>query len=466
MSRMTPVYALFAFQLLIVAAVPFLCRGEDGPVDPFLNSSTPLPPDYNGPIFKLSHNYPTKRPAPLKEAPWVRALNGKPLSSDNALLYAEALKKHLSQDLKTLILDYKKWDSARAGWYNIPWLFSIQDPIHGVYTGSGFPRSMFPLSNLKKDMTTLVVVYYNDVAGYTLGRIWGSDALHPDVTKAQYEEGAIIVKVALTTATADDWAILDGAPSWDVFAPLPGGASGTPPVLFQAPVFQIDIIVKDSKSAPQTSWVFTTFVYNKDTPGDGVDKMVALGVMWGNDADVNSAVDPNGVLKQSVINPLAPLYATETLGYGGRLSGPNDGAVAQNAIVDGKLRPRLSVSSCMSCHGVAESAMKSFLLPGPGVPRATGSIGPGTQGDYIYLYEPGSLEFNRWFQSRAGNDPQDRGTVSLDYHMNLAYKALPLWAKYTKQDRALMFKDVPSGLKQLLMDPEYSSKSGVLMGHP
>jgi hypothetical protein len=376
-----------------------------------------------------------------------------------------ALKAYVAKDMKALIFDYAKWDAASAHWYNMPWLFSIQDPVHGTYIGSGFPRSMFPLSGLKKDMTTLVVVYYNDIAGYTLGRIWGKDAMHPDVKKAQYEEGAIIVKAALTTANSQDWTPLEGAPLWQVYATHPDGPANASPTLFSAPVFQVDIIVKDTKSAPQTGWVFTTLVWDKSAAGDSWDKFVPLGAMWGNDPDINSAIDPNALLKQSVVNPMAPLYATETLGYGGRLSGPNDGAVAQNAIIDGKLVPRVAVSSCMSCHGVAEATMKSFLLPGPGVPRAVGNVSPMTQGDFIYLYTPGGIEFNRWFQSRSGDKSQDEGKVALDYHMNLAFKALPLWAKFTGQDREKLFENTPSELRNLLMSPELSSTTGRLFSH-
>jgi len=273
-------------------------------VDPFAASTTKLPPSYKGPTFHLSHKYPEKKPKPTTDPPWVKALGGKPISQDNAIAYANALKDHIGKDMRTLILDYAKWNAGAAGWYNMPWLFSIQDPIHGTYVGSGFPRSMFPLSGLKKDMTTLVVVYYNDVAGYTLGQIWGKDAMKPDVRKAQYQEGAIIVKVALTTATKEDWSPMEGAALWDLYAPPPGSPSGTRPAFFKGSFFQFDIIVKDSKTAPATSWVFSTLVHDKNAKGDAWDKMVPLGAMWGNDPDINSAIDPNAILQQNVINPM------------------------------------------------------------------------------------------------------------------------------------------------------------------
>ncbi len=424
-------------------------------VDPFKNSDRPVPANYKGPIFHLSHDYPTARPDPPVDPPWIKALGGKPISQDNALAYVKALKDYIAADMRKLILDYANWNADQAGWYNMPWLFSITEPIHGTYVGSSFPHTMFPLSGLKKDMTTLVVVYYDRTAGYTIGQIWGKDAMKPDLSRAQYQEGAIIVKVALTTATKEEWAPMEGAATWDI------GDGGPNPS--KAAFFQFDIIVKDSKTAPRTTWVFSTLVYDKNARGDAWDKMIPLGAMWGNDPDVNSAINPNVPLKENVINPMAPLYATETLGYGGRLSGPNDGAIVQDAIIDGDLVPRVTVSSCMSCHGVAENPMRSFLLPGPGISNAQGGISPTAQGDLMYLDKPGSVAFLQWFQDRPGTEPQDSGTQPLDYHMNLAFKALPLWAKFTGQDPGQIYARSPAGLRELLLHPESSSKTGRLL---
>ncbi|QJW93564.1 hypothetical protein [Frigoriglobus tundricola] len=405
--------------------------------DPFAASSTPLPAGYKGPKYAVSHDYPTEAPPAPNDPPWRKALNGAPIGPDTAVAYMSALKEYVTKDIKTLVLDYANWDAGKARWYNMPWLYSIQDPVHGTYPAGEFPSSMFPLSGLKTPgdatMNTYVVVYYNDTAGYTLGQIWGKDAAAPDLTKAQYREGAIVVKVCLSSATRATWGPMDGAALWDVYGVPPNAPSGAKPAFFQGSVFQVDLIVKDSKTAPQTGWVFGTLVYDKSVPGDAWDKLIPLGAMWGNDPDVNSAANPNAILKQSVVNPVAPLYAVETLGYGGRLSGPNDGAVVQNAIVDGAAAPRVAASSCLSCHSTAEWQMQSFLLPSPSAPQKNRSPSPDVTSDgFLYVYKPGTVEFNRWFQNRLGNVPKDPGSVALDFHMNLAFKALPLWAKATQ----------------------------------
>ena len=50
----------------------------------------------------------------------------------------------------------------------------------------------------------------------------------------------------------------------------------------------MDVAIKDPR-APVTQWVFGTFVYDKDAPGGSVwEKMVPLGLMWGNDPQVTS----------------------------------------------------------------------------------------------------------------------------------------------------------------------------------
>ena len=441
--------------------------------NPFANAAVPLPSSYQGPKFQLSYNYPTTLPQLPPDPPWIKALGGNAISQDNAIAYVNALKDYIGDDMRRLILDYEHWDADQAGWYNLPWICSIRDPVHGSYVGaSSFERNMFPLSGLKKDMATHVLVYYNDIAGYTLRQIWGDTgetAKYPDLSNPQFEEGAIVIKVAMTTALPEDWSPLEGAAQWRLYAPLDNNLQWKNPKLFDTSVFQFDIIVKDTKTAPETGWVFATLTYDKEAPGDAWDRLVPLGAMWGNDPETNSAIDPNAILKENVINPIAFLYATETLGYGGRLSGPNDGAVVQDAFIIGeppeKKVARMSVSSCMSCHGVAEWPMKSFLLPGFL-----------DQNKIPHFYNPGSPDFNRWFQNRPGNVPQDSGTIALDYGMNMAYKALPLWydwyEKAKKSRQPLLttpnllqgapnpVETVPVYLRDLLLHPENTGYNG------
>ena len=218
-------------------------------------------------------------------------------------------------------------------------------------------------------------------------------------------------------------------------------------VMQQVYLFQFDIIVKDSQAAPDSQWVFTTLVYDKDAPGDtNWDKMVPLGVMWGNDPDVMS---PQGCdyltpgacppLQQTWINQATPVYARETLGWGGRLSGPNDGSVQAPPPVptqdsEGNVtnyEGRYAMSSCMSCHGAAEYPQASFLLPVQST--CTGdACSPKVNSDGLVFWQTGNPEWMQWFQSRPGSQPQNPGHIALDYDMNYSFKVLPAWYAATQ----------------------------------
>jgi hypothetical protein len=230
-----------------------------------------------------------------------------------------------------------------------------------------------------------------------------------------------------------------GAATWPIYASTnPNNLIGQDPSLFNVALMQLDIIVKDSKTAPRTGWVFSTLVYDNSVQGDAWDRMVPLGAMWGNDPEV--AGNPNAPLKESVINPKAPAYSTVTLGWGGRLSGPNDGAVVAPGYVNGVIAP-VAASSCMSCHSPAEYPMRSFLLPVPtqGYSAETNPGAVPVIDNGLVLFEPGTPAWMKWFQSRNGSTPADPGTVALDYDMVFAFKSLPHWADATgKQDKMLL----------------------------
>jgi hypothetical protein len=178
--------------------------------------------------------------------------------------------------------------------------------------------------------------------------------------------------------------------------------------------------------------------------------------MWGNDPSVNSPEgcvpgagggDPHAcpALSETWINPQAPAYSKETLGWGGRLSGPNDGAVdimaaVQNA--DGKgstpYNGRYAMSSCQSCHGPAEYKTQSFLLPVSSTCKGD-SCQPDVVNGRLVYFPAGSPSFSNWFQDRAGNVPQDSGSTALDYDMDYSFKAIPAWFKQTGQPGTLRF---------------------------
>jgi hypothetical protein len=378
---------------------------------------------------------------PLQNPPWVNAIGGQRITIENAAAYVNALKEFVRIKASHLVWNYDTWDAGMNGWYNQPWLGSIREATHGMYTGSTFDASLFPGTGLSKTFTTYVLTFYDDRASRALSRVWGSTAMTPTLTNssAQFDEGAIIVKAAFIDITGDDWPVMKGAATWPLYVPIPTKASPQPPSVTRSAFMQFDIIVKDSRSAPKTGWVFSTLVYDAGAPGKGWDKMVPLGAMWGNDPGVDSSTNAHAPLSETWINPKAPLYSTQTLGWGGRLSGPNDGAV-NDIMVDDKPMPNTPNSSCMSCHSPAEWKMNSFLLPSfqnndPPPPFKV----CGAKGEFICSPRPGSPQWLTWFQDRLGSQPMDTGTIPTDFDMVFAFKSLPLWARATGAGISLMF---------------------------
>jgi hypothetical protein len=448
--------ACAALGALLVAA-----SAAAAPVDPFADHNGNPPPasEYAGPLFKLSYRYPSQLPAPAM--PWRSAIKGGRITVHNAPVYVQALKDAIGADMRAL-LDYTRWDAEQRGWYNDPWLGAQREPIHGLLVGiDSVDNSLFPKSALSKPFTTYVVTYYNRIAAQTFGKIWGASALRPvlDVASTQYAEGSVTVKLAFATADPDAWPAMEGSPVWPAYITTNASTGrADKPAVQDLRLIQLDIVVKDTQSSPQTGWVFTTLVYDKNAPrgrNGAWDQLVPLGAQWGNDPQVASAGVSAAPLRETWVNPAAPLYASETLGWGGRLSGPNDHALNDiSFVVDGSRRLERNArnSSCLSCHGTSQWAvndpatgMASFLMPL--APSASGAGAP-----YLNSPAPGSSGWLRWFQNRPGNVPMDAGSVAGDYDLALVFRVLPAWLEATTgKEHALRAMDA-SGKKVMRDD--------------
>jgi hypothetical protein len=456
----------------VVGKTPFLTTlstelGEaNAQIQPFLNSALPTPEKdiYKGPLFQLRHDYPGSLP-PAGNFPWKQVTKNGHITTQNALPYVNALKKYVTNDMRRLIFNYARWKPQSENWWESIWLGSEREPIRGMYVGSGFPAGT--LTGQTFDLTTYVFTLYDQRAAKTLGDIWGTDlarALKPVFARntTQFAEGSVIVKFSLVSSCGGDWAPMTGAAVWQIFAPLntsngsghnpqskckSNGSNGnsSTPVLTNVYLMQFDIIVKDSVAAPQTGWVFSTLVYDKDAPGkDAWDKMIPLGATWGGDPDIintsDAALTPpvtvDRKLKQNWINPQAPAYSVATLGWDGRLSGPNDGAVVTPAWAGEHYYPKgLASAGCLGCHSSAQYPMTSFLLPSTTYPPQTAQPPLSSDGSAaaLILAKPGTPLWMKWFQSNNGYTPMGPATssgqqpVALDYDMVTAFKAIPMW---------------------------------------
>lgn len=430
---------------------------------PFADNNGDIPGRsvYNGPLFELSAVWPKTALPPLAQPPWVTAIRGEKISVANAPAYAAALRDYVAKNAKELITHYDAWDAAKARWYNEPWLGSLREAIHGTYPAGEFGPAIFPDTGLRATFTTHVLTYYDERAAYSLFKLWGQTAMTPTIqtANAQFDEGSVIVKAAVFASTdpkqpRDWWDAMKGAQEWPLYINPTGDTSSTTQV-WPGYVAQFDIIVKDSKSAPQTGWVFTTLVYDKSVPGDLWAKMIPLGAQWGNDPQ---ATKPDQPLVENWINPKAPKYSTQTLGWGGRLSGPNDGA-RNDIAVNGKVEKNAPNSSCISCHSTAQwnvgqHKMPTFLLPSiaqsapPGFKLCGDNGKPDPNGSNICSPEQASSAWMKWYKNRLGTQPMDAGSVAMDFDEVFSFKSLPLWWKAVGPRAALKLTTSPASTPQ------------------
>jgi hypothetical protein len=384
-----------------------------------------------GGSFRISNfDYPAK----AEKSKWLAQTSGKPLTVATAPAYVRALKKYLEPAMRDMIEKPNEWSSKKVGWYDMPWQAEGgpkdgREAILGSYSGQILPAGAF--KDLNIPLQNFTVIYYDALSATMLKKLW-ANPYNPNRNEVNFPEGAMVVKAAAVSPTPKQWDVVSGSTVWNVFRPsvadLTNPAITDPkPQVLDVRVMQFDIIVKDRKASPQTGWVFTTFVYNKDavtTNGrSGTwDKLVPLGAMWGNDPDVADQVGKNKggasdpkLLKETWINreESAP-YALEQLGWGGRLSGPIDVSKRHKVIyTDGSVpRPEQRASSCLSCHGTAQYPFVANLYPSPN------RIFP-KDGSPFLMYPPGSSDWNKWFKNKSGSEPQNKtaGAVALDYDM-------------------------------------------------
>lgn len=419
--------------------------------DPFAANNSVLPAENEWKHgYRTSHfDYPQQAPA----ARWLQVRPQGALTPATAPAYVAAVKKFIERDLSGLVNEPLKWRPQQAGWYDMPWggqgapmsngtidPDSGRDPLLGSYTGQILPRTAYPSNPPSVPMfQNHAVVYYNDVAAHQLGKIW-SDPFRPNLKAAQFPEGSMVVKVEGATATDDQWPVLKGSSVSSIFRPSVEQILKEPDPTKRVPTvtpirfLQMAVRVKDKVASPKTGWVFVAFFYDVRSSGATPwDRATPAGATWGNDPELARYPDglgPNGKLKETWVADNLPGFVTDGLGWGGRLAGPLDLGVRFNVVtVSGKrfgdgdpARPaKLGASSCVSCHSAAQYPYMANLYPSPNMPF------PPETGQFL-LFDPGSTDWARWFQSRPGTaamSGQGRsGIVAMDYDMMLTFAVM------------------------------------------
>lgn len=320
----------------------------------------PPPSNRNVHTFRLSQNYPES--IPIKEEPW-KEIDFKSYPE----LY---LKKVLDYCLEGNIdVNFDVSKNTIRKWYHAPWLHNDgnecgngREYIHGLTRERGTPP--FEIHNNQDvPLENWAIGFYNELGGYTLGKVWKSND-RPVFENAEFPEGTVSFKLLFTDCGPD---------SLDVYSKVPfikNSIKWTANIYPEKPykrvkgekiclnterknrnvyLLQIDIAVKD-KRALGTGWVFGTFIYDGSVINNNPwNRLKPVGLSWGNDPKILSRINDEGAfinpdLKENWLNSELIYSETDnnpnkayvkTHGVGGRLNGPVDNPV----------------SSCMSCHG-------------------------------------------------------------------------------------------------------------------
>ncbi|MBT2326922.1 hypothetical protein J7E62_31990 [Variovorax paradoxus] len=339
------------------------------------------PSGWSGPVFRLRQDYPQTLP-PTGSRPWM-AFDFRNQPSD----YLKAVLAYALEGNKEV--DFVVQNNQTRGWYHAPWMHAGaagREFVRGLTRErSSRPGELHP--NQTGTWENWAVSVYNPRGGYTLGRVW-QDPDAPNPAGAKFPVGTVSAKLIFTQAPVSQVPYLAGSVEWQADINRASGTGPRPTLR----LLQVDVAVRDSRADSTTGWVFGTFVYDGNAPGATPwDRLVPVGLMWGNDPTRVGTTQP---LQQTKIN--AGLQIPQHLGFEKRLNGPVD-------------NPR---SSCLSCHSTAQ-VRNDLSQP------TRAAIAPNNA----------SLQTLRlYFRNIKSGVPFDAGARSLDYSLQLQ-NGIANWAR-------------------------------------
>jgi hypothetical protein len=335
----------------------------------FPSSSDHIPSGWTGPVFKLRQDYPTKKPA-AGTKPWKSfSFKTQPIQ------YLQSVLSYCKEG--NVDVDWQLEKNTVRNWYHAPWLHSGangREFVHGL-TGERSSKAHELAPTQTGSFKNWAVGFYNAPGGYVIGKVW-KDPDSPEPSAAVFPDGTVACKLLFTTAPVAQVPYLKNSFEWQ--ANVSTNSTG-PRSIQTVRLLQVDVAVRDSRASSTTGWVFGTFVYDGNAAGATPwDRLVPVGLMWGNDPTVTEATKTGTTqLKQTFINPA--VGPPQHLGRAGRLNGPVD-------------NPK---SSCLSCHSTAEWQALSDNMPG-------------AHDDVM-----------RWFRNIKATQPFDAGQHSLGYSLQL-----------------------------------------------
>jgi hypothetical protein len=395
----------------------------------FPDSHDQVPANWRGNVFRLSQQFPASDPSkavPAPTYPWKQYdFRTQPAQ------YIKAVYDYVQEGNREV--DWSVQDNPVRRWYHAPWMHygdSGREFVRGMTRERTTPAPAQPgKGELGPQQTTCfqnwAVGFLNAPGGYVFGQVW-VDPNAPDPLKALFPEGTVAAKLLFTSATVDQAPYLNDTLEWD--ANIDQLFAGDPKCSFtggrrvqKLRLLQMDLAIRDSRADDSTGWVFATYSYDGSRGGTGWwDRMVPVGVMWGNDPKLDQAAFNAGMrVKESWINP--DLRTPQHLGFLGRLNGPVDNPA----------------SACLSCHMTAEVPARSAMIPpanSPTLMRWFANLPAGNSfdqrsisTDYNLQISKGIQNFQLWKQTAQGGyvapPPPPAGTPSPQAHMSPALTA-------------------------------------------
>lgn len=417
----------------------------------FKNAIEAPPYGYAGPVFALSNAYPTQDPGlcGIEDCPWmfidVDFTSGVPVDwndgpwNDYIMAIMDVVVRGQDPDMSNDV-GFQSQVNGETAWYHVPWM--AYDPsagrefAHGTtnertahlsdFIGSPMPNAT-PLSAMSADcqsqfpkgFESWAVGMYNKWGGYALGQAFPDTGTPALVVKdgqmvpvgLPFPTGTMVTKFLTTNATPDCVPYLANSAVWTVnrHAVADDKSYMCERALQDTRLTQVDVAVVDPRSP--TRWVYGTFGYSADAPGDSVlDRLVPLGLQWGSDPATFPAVTKAASVPatQSVLNLDVGIF--EHWGCADRLAGPVD-------------NPQ---SSCVSCHASAFAAADGAIsVIGKNVPPTFGFNGICKDGGS----EANAAYFSNYQFPEAYPSGAYEGAVSLDSSLQMAV-AMTQYATY------------------------------------
>jgi len=355
-----------------------------------------LPPRelYNGPLFRLSQDYPSSNVG-FKRPDFLNIPFNENENEQNWLKYLLAVRNYCFEG--NVEVDWEVRRNPVQKWYHAPWQHwgrGGREGIRGLTREATAKRQQLAPTQ-KDNFQTYAVAFYNDIGGYTMGQVW-RDRLNPDVSDIRFDVGTVVFKLLFTQATIDQVPYLDPPVEWNAY--VEASDADRARSVQKLRLLQMDIMVRDDRvmRINGTGWVFGTYCYNGKLGNTRpFENLIPVGIQWGNDEDVTddhnnpkptkTIINPK--LRETIINPSSDL-PPQHLGWNGRLNGPAD----------------YYGSSCMSCHSTAQYPVQRHQNPEFGKRKI----------------ERGSSEWMIWFRNFKCGEAFSEHSNSTDFSLQLS----------------------------------------------